>query len=173
MLTHIQLLDHQAHLNFVPPPNALRQVSPDSALPMLSMMYRAQGGAEERQQHLLVFTEKASLQATESDARRPHAWARTDTSADYDDYDWDNIGDKCKAKDIACSAIIVGSPEAAQTVSSPGRDGSQSVERLRKMCQEVSDAFASQTDHVRRAHQSPRVTHGFRCRPTRSPFSLA
>lgn len=121
----------------MPPPNALRQVSPDSALPMLSMMYRAQGGAEERQQHLLVFTEKASLQATESDARQPHAWARTDTSADYDDFNWDNIGEKCKEKDIACSAIIVGSPEASQTVSTPGRDGSQSVERLRKMCQAV------------------------------------
>lgn len=136
-------------------------------------MYRAQGGAEERQQHLLVFTEKASLQATESDARRPHAWARTDTSAEYDDFDWDNIGDKCKAKDIACSAVIVGSPEAAQTVSSPGRDGSQSVERLRKMCQAVSHKTSSRADDFCRAPQNPRATHGFRCLPTPSLFSLA
>ncbi|KLT46079.1 hypothetical protein CC85DRAFT_281716 [Cutaneotrichosporon oleaginosum] len=93
---------------------------------------------EPRKQYLVVFTDKASLAAVDADTRGLTKWARDDSSAMYDDVDWDNIGDRCRSKDIACSCVILGSPEAGRSTTAPfGRDGS-TVEKLRKMCQASS-----------------------------------
>lgn len=132
--THPQLLEQSSLNTAVPPPSALKQMSPDSALPMLSMMYQHPAN-ESRRKYLLVFTEKASLAAIDGDSRGSRPWARADSRADYDDVDWDTIGDRCKAKDVLCSCLILGSPETGKHAL--GKDGSASAEKLRKMCQVV------------------------------------
>jgi len=92
---------------------------------------------ESQQSHLIVFTEKASLAAIDSDTRGSQTWARGDSCAIYDDVDWNTIGARCKEKDIACSCVIVGSGELRRGSTSIGRDGSASAGKLQKMCQEV------------------------------------
>jgi hypothetical protein len=110
------------------------------ALPMLAMLYRQNGLTppdSHQQSHLMVFTEKASLAAIDGDSRGSRPWARDDSSAAYDNVDWDTIGARCKAKDVACSCVIVAS-EPSRTAAQLGRDGSASAERLKNMCQTVS-----------------------------------
>jgi hypothetical protein len=93
-----------------------------------------------QQSHIIVFTEKASLAAIDSDSRGSQSWARGDSCAIYDDIDWDTIGERCKAKDIACSCVIMGSGDQRRgSAATLGRDGSASAEKLRKMCQVVSN----------------------------------
>lgn len=145
-------MDHQSLSNAVVPPGALQSLSPPMALPMMSMLYRHKGSAngngatpsspEPHNLHLVVLTEKASLAAIDSEPRGSRPWARDDSGAAYDDVDWDSIGERCKAKGVACSCVIVGS-EASRTTASLGRDGSASAERLRKMCQAVSVCAAA------------------------------
>lgn len=115
-------------------------MTPESGLNMLSMYYAPQRSQaqELRKQYLVVFTDKASVAAIDADTRGMNQWAREDSSAAYDDVDWDNIGDRCRSKDVACSCVILGSPEGGRSTSAPfGRDGS-TAEKLRKMCQASS-----------------------------------
>lgn len=105
-------------------PHTVSSLAPASAQPLLSTLFRPPSSSSRAQSYLIGISSAGST----TGARKGQS--RTNWDSAWDETGWDGLAAECRAKDIRCSSILVGT-------------GDHQQHALSALCQAVSSSSQS------------------------------